>query len=202
MRTRKFKSVIRDKKGFSLVELIIIIAVMAILVGLVASQVIPYMEKSRRGKDLQQLSAVLSAFVASISSSEIPVPTFPKNDFDSGIKLCAPDANDPEGSASGITEEMSYPEGCKISYNLFGLFEPIEGGEVYEYDYFLEKCILFQDHMKSKAYRSCFEGSGYASDPANNRTVEDCFIRVNYSSDSGQSKVFMAGKPELCAASE
>ncbi|MCR5587482.1 MAG: type II secretion system GspH family protein, partial [Lachnospiraceae bacterium] len=47
-----------NKKGFSLVELIIVIAIMAILVGVVASQVIPYMEKSRKGKDQQQLSSL------------------------------------------------------------------------------------------------------------------------------------------------
>lgn len=34
-----------EEKGFSLVELIIVMAIMAILVGVVASQVIPYMEK-------------------------------------------------------------------------------------------------------------------------------------------------------------
>ena len=44
-----------DKKGFSLVELIIVMAIMAILVGIVASQVLPYMEKSRQSKDQQVL---------------------------------------------------------------------------------------------------------------------------------------------------
>lgn len=47
-----------EEKGFSLVELIIVMAIMAILVGVVASQVIPYMEKSRQSKDQQQLSSL------------------------------------------------------------------------------------------------------------------------------------------------
>ena len=47
-----------DKKGFSLVELIIVMAIMAILVGVVASQVLPYMEKSRQSKDQQILSSL------------------------------------------------------------------------------------------------------------------------------------------------
>ena len=42
-----------DNKGFSLVELIIVIAIMAILVGVVGTQVIPYIEKSRKAKDTQ-----------------------------------------------------------------------------------------------------------------------------------------------------
>ena len=45
-----------DNKGFSLVELIIVIAIMAILVGVVGTQVIPYIEKSRKAKDTQILS--------------------------------------------------------------------------------------------------------------------------------------------------
>lgn len=56
-----------DKKGFSLVELIIVMAIMAILVGIVASQVIPYMEKSRQSKDQQQLSSIQSSIVSAIA---------------------------------------------------------------------------------------------------------------------------------------
>lgn len=58
-----------DKKGFSLVELIIVMAIMAILVGIVASQVLPYMEKSRQSKDQQVLSAVCTDVVSAIAQS-------------------------------------------------------------------------------------------------------------------------------------
>lgn len=57
-----------DNKGFSLVELIIVIAIMAILVGVVGTQVIPYIEKSRRGKDQQLLSAYCTDTVAAAST--------------------------------------------------------------------------------------------------------------------------------------
>jgi prepilin-type N-terminal cleavage/methylation domain-containing protein len=56
-----------DKKGFSLVELIIVMAIMAILVGVVASQVIPYMEKSRQSKDQQQISSLCTSLVSAIA---------------------------------------------------------------------------------------------------------------------------------------
>lgn len=58
-----------EKKGFSLVELIIVMAIMAILVGVVASQVIPYMEKSRQSKDQQVLSALLTDINSAIAQS-------------------------------------------------------------------------------------------------------------------------------------
>lgn len=59
-----------DKKGFSLVELIIVMAIMAILVGIVASQVLPYMEKSRQSKDQQQLSGLATDMVSAISQAD------------------------------------------------------------------------------------------------------------------------------------
>lgn len=52
---------IRDSKGFSMVELIIVIAIMAILVGIVGSQVLPYLDKSRETKDQQILSGWVTA---------------------------------------------------------------------------------------------------------------------------------------------
>ena len=58
-----------EEKGFSLVELIIVMAIMAILVGIVASQVLPYMDKSRQSKDQQQLSSVCTNLVSAVAQS-------------------------------------------------------------------------------------------------------------------------------------
>lgn len=65
-----------DKKGFSLVELIIVMAIMAILVGVVASQVLPYMEKSRQSKDQQVLSSVCTDVVSSVAQATSDVGEF------------------------------------------------------------------------------------------------------------------------------
>ncbi len=65
-----------ENKGFSLVELIIVMAIMAILVGVVASQVLPYMEKSRMAKDQQQLSSLGTDVVSAISQADGTVTTF------------------------------------------------------------------------------------------------------------------------------
>ncbi len=65
----KLKKRRMDNKGFSLVELIIVIAIMAILVGIVGTQVIPYLNKSREAKDFQILNSYSTAATTTYSSN-------------------------------------------------------------------------------------------------------------------------------------
>ncbi len=50
-----------NNKGFSLVELIIVIAIMAVLVGVLAPQYLKYVEKSRVSSDRDNVDAIVSA---------------------------------------------------------------------------------------------------------------------------------------------
>lgn len=56
-----------NKKGFSLVELIIVIAIMAILVGVMAPQLIKYIEKTNVSADIQLCDSVKTALEIAIS---------------------------------------------------------------------------------------------------------------------------------------
>ena len=69
MKRRITKNEKKDNKGFSLVELIIVIAIMAILVGIVGTQVIPYIDKSRNAKDVQKLSGLCTDAMTAYSSN-------------------------------------------------------------------------------------------------------------------------------------
>ena len=69
LQNMKAKNEKKDNKGFTLVELIIVIAIMAILVGIVGTQVLPYIDKSRHAKDVQVLSGLCTDATAAYSSA-------------------------------------------------------------------------------------------------------------------------------------
>lgn len=61
---------IKENKGFSMIELIIVVAIMAILVGIIGAALIPYMEKSRASKDKSALDSAYNAFASAIAETE------------------------------------------------------------------------------------------------------------------------------------
>lgn len=59
-----------NNKGFSLVELIIVIAIMAILAAALAPQLIKYLEQSRESTDASACDTIKSCFNAAMSTEK------------------------------------------------------------------------------------------------------------------------------------
>ncbi len=60
-----------NKKGFTLIELIIVVAIMAVLVALLAPNVMKYLEKSRFNKDISTLDSIRVAIEAELMDDDL-----------------------------------------------------------------------------------------------------------------------------------
>ena len=90
----------KNNKGFSLVELIIVIAIMAILVGVMAPQLIKYIEKTNVSSDAQLCDSIKSALQTSMLDPEI----IAKND--STLSTTAAAVSGIKGSVKTNMEEI------------------------------------------------------------------------------------------------
>ena len=61
----------KNNKGFSLVELIVVIAIMAVLVGVLAPTLLRYVEKSRVQKDQSAIAEVVEAITVALAEESV-----------------------------------------------------------------------------------------------------------------------------------
>ena len=61
---KKLREMKKNNKGFSLVELIVVIAIMVVLIAVLGSSILGYVEKSKYSKDMSALDSLNSAVKA------------------------------------------------------------------------------------------------------------------------------------------
>lgn len=79
MKSLQKKAKKRNNKGFSLVELIVVIAIMAVLIAVMAPQFIRYVDRSRQSNDATLVSSIVTAVqtgVSDIMTYDIPADTY------------------------------------------------------------------------------------------------------------------------------
>ena len=113
-----------NNKGFSLVELIIVIAIMAVLIGVLAPQYMRYVEKSRLAKDNDIVDSVKTAVEVALTDNTI------YNDvMTAGGAVIAFDATNGY-NASGVTSldtelgKVVTPANCKLSSKTYSSTKP------------------------------------------------------------------------------
>ena len=150
----------KNNKGFSLVELIIVIAIMAILVGVMAPQLIKYIEKTNVSSDTQLCDSIKTAITTAmmdpsvISSSNAGIPTnsgmqaftsFPAGDCKTAVEeilgFSIADAEKHLKSTYNTTKTSS-----KTKFSSYFLF--VSGPGIYSEGSVRISCPLPADHYK------------------------------------------------------
>ena len=127
-----------NNKGFSLVELIIVVAIMAVLVGVLAPQYIKYLDKSKAGTDRQMLDNLRQAITTTILDPDLSDPTdhgAPSPDTDATIDTADWKAISAKDSSEKFWKEvfeiMGVADGTKLLDELN--YDPGTNPEIYYY---------------------------------------------------------------------
>lgn len=119
----------KSNKGFSLVELIIVIAIMAILAAAIAPALIRYIDKSRKADDIQFFGQIQSAASAALANEEAYAAVSANMGGKTAVwtgavdvqgNVTNPTANNDEfvkevNSTLGSNNKLKYIKGCKNS---------------------------------------------------------------------------------------
>lgn len=100
-----------NNKGFSLVELIIVIAIMAVLMGVLAPQLLKYVEDSRVQTDLSAMAEVENATKIALSVEEI------YNAAGDTVTVTIKNGTQPTSDLDELTEELAktFPEPIELT---------------------------------------------------------------------------------------
>lgn len=100
-----------NNEGFSLVELIVVIAIMAILIGVMAPNMISYIERTNVSADIQFADTIRTAVKTAMMDPQV------LNDDDSAAHIQKLEST---GSGMDLTALLSEKEAASSEYTIFG----------------------------------------------------------------------------------
>lgn len=104
-----------NNKGFSLVELIIVIAIMAVLVGVLAPQFLKYVEQSRLQKDNQAVAEIANAVKIAMADETINATVTAGTPKDINVTASSHDYDFPSTSTDKLIAELNTVVGEKVT---------------------------------------------------------------------------------------
>ena len=118
--------------GFSLIELLVVVAIMAVLVGVIAPAYMSYMHKARVAADWANLRSYYTAIQADYISTGEYNPDIPTTD-----------KNYPD---NWHLTEITYPDGAKVKMKdgYFAISKE-QNGNGYQISYYCNKCLTDWD---------------------------------------------------------
>lgn len=112
-----------NNKGFSLVELIVVIAIMAILVSVLAPSVLGQIDKAKQSKDITAIDGVANACAIAFADQTLDDESKPTSDEDpiakAGISFTAGEGTPTDGFEAPTTYEESVQ--TMVGYTEVGL---------------------------------------------------------------------------------
>lgn len=120
-----------NNKGFSLVELIIVIAIMVVLIGVLAPQYLKYVEKSRVSADADQIDTLISAVEIysadkGVVTGSIDIAADGKVTPSTDIETALTDAGIKVDTTKPLMTSNTFKKVCKISFTTDGVTVNVE----------------------------------------------------------------------------
>ena len=167
----------KNNKGFSLIELIIAIAILIILTGMLAPQFMKYIEKSRLAKDMQTLDTVYTAVQGAIADEEA------YQDLAKGMATGGKLANLKSDGGMDLSAVMA--DGANFSNELYSLLG--------------KDAKAIDDSFKSSLAQKKTGGKVYVSIDANMQVVVAFGTKANEPAEEGNNHLSVGSNKYITA---
>lgn len=147
-----------NDKGFSLVELIIVIAIMAVLVVVLAPQYLKYVERSRNSTDVSNATSIVTACQVYAADPDATAAFTTGNEFD--IKVTATTGEVVAGGTGAAAATDALKEAAitisdvkcksKSKWTWYNIHGKVETNGSITFTYTCDKADAFKDAMTGK----------------------------------------------------